>query len=51
MTLAMTFLRTFVDIVKLRLKDLDCAEAGTSGWTLLVLAIVAAKIKIADLLR
>ena len=51
MTLAMTFLRTFVDIVKVRLKDLDYAEAGASGWTLLVLATVAAKIEITDLLR
>ena len=51
MTLAMTFLRTFVDIVKVHRKDLDCVEAGASGWTLLVLATVAAKIEIADLLR
>ena len=51
MTLAMMFLRSFVDMVKVRFKDLDCAEARASGWTLSVLTTVAAKIEIADLLR
>ena len=50
MTLAMTFLRTFVDIVKVHRKDLDCVEAGASGWTLLVLATVAVEIETVDLL-
>lgn len=32
-------------------EDLDCAEMGAIGWTLLVLATVAVKIDTADLLR
>ena len=51
MILAMMFLRSFVDMVKVRLEDLDCAEMGAIGWTLLVLAILAAEIEIAELLR
>ena len=43
MTLAMMFLRSFVDMVKVRSEDLDCAEMGAIGWTLSVLATVAAK--------
>ena len=38
-------------MVKVRPEDLDCAEMGAIGWTLLVLAIVAAEIDTADLLR
>ena len=38
-------------MVKVRLGDLDCVETGAIGWTLLVLAIVAAEIETADLLR
>ena len=51
MTLAMMFLRSSVDMVKVRTEDLDYAEMEAIGWTLSVLAIVAAKIDIADLLR
>ena len=51
MTLAMMFLRSFVDMVKVRPEDLDCVETRPIGWTLSVLAIVAAEIETADLLR
>ena len=51
MTLAMIFLRSSVDMVKVRLEDLDCAKTGAIGWTLSVLATVAAEIDTADLLR
>ena len=51
MTLAMIFLRSSVDMVKVRLEDLDCAETGAIGWTLSVLATVAAEIDTADLLQ
>ena len=51
MTLAMMFLRLFVDIVKVHFEDLDCAETGAIGWILSVLATVAAEIETADLLR
>ena len=50
MTLAMMFLRSFVDMVKMRSKNLDCAETGAIGWTLLVLATIVAEIGTADLL-
>ena len=50
MTLAMMFLRSFVDMVKVRSKNLDCAETGAIGWTLLVLATIVAEIGTADLL-
>ena len=50
MTLAMMFLRSSVDMVKVRPEDLDCAETGAIGWTHLVLTIVAVKIKTANLL-
>ena len=51
MTLAMMFLRSSVDMVKVRSENLDCAETGAIGWTLSVLATVAAEIDTADLLR
>ena len=51
MTLAMMFLRSSVDMVKVCSEDLDCAETGAIGWTLSVLAIVAAEIDTIDLLR
>ena len=51
MTLAMIFLTLFVDMVKVRSEDLDCAETGAIGWTLLVLATVTAETEIAILLR
>ena len=50
MKLAMMFLRSFVEMVKVR-PDLDCAETGAIGWTLSMLATVAAEIETADLLR
>ena len=34
----------------MRFEDLDCAKTGAIGWTLLVLAIVVAKIETTDLL-
>ena len=51
MTLTMIFLRSSVDMVKVRSEDLDCAEIGANGWTLSVLATLAAEIETADLLR
>ena len=51
MTLAMMVLRSFVDMVKVCPKDLDCAKMGAIGWTLLMLATIAAEIETADLLR
>ena len=50
MILSMMFLRSSMDMVKVRSVDLDCAETGTIGWTLSVLAIVAAEIETVDLL-
>ena len=38
-------------MVKVCSEDLDCAEMGAIGWTLSVLATVAAEIEIADLLQ
>ena len=51
MTLAMMFLRSSVDMVKMRSKDLDRAKTRAIGWTLSVLATVAAEIETTDLLR
>ena len=34
----------------MRYEDLDCVEMGAIGWTLSVLATVAAEIEITDLL-
>ena len=51
MTLAIMFLRSFVDMVKMRPKDLDCVETRAISWTLFVLVTVAAEIKTANLLR
>ena len=50
MTLAMMFLRSSMDMVKVRPEDLDCVETGAIGWTLSVLATVAVEIETADLL-
>ena len=50
MTLAMMFLRSSMDMVKMRLEDLDYAETGAIGWTLSVLATIVAEIETADLL-
>ena len=44
MTLAMIFLRSSVDMVKVRYEDLDCAKMGAIGWTLSMLATVVAEI-------
>ena len=51
MPLAMMFLRSFVEMAKVRPEDLDCAETGAIGWTLSMLAIVAAEIETSVLLR
>ena len=51
MILAMIFLRSSVDMVKVHYEDLDCAEIGAIGWTLSVLATVTAEIETTDLLR
>ena len=51
MTLAMMFLRSSVDMVKVRPEDLDCVEMGAIGWTLSVVATVAAEIETTNLLR
>ena len=51
MTLVIMFLRSCMDMVKVRSEDLDCAEMGAIGWTLSVLATVATEIETADLLR
>ena len=51
MTLVMMFLRSSMEMTKVRPEDLDCAETGVIGWTLSVLAIVVTEIEIADLLR
>ena len=47
----MMFLRSSVDMVKVRPEDLDYAETGAIGWTLSVWATAAAKIETVDLLR
>ena len=47
----MMFLRSSVEMVIVDLEDLDCAEMGAIGWTLLVLEIVAAEMEITNLLR
>ena len=44
------FLRSSVKMVKVDLEDLDSAETGAMGWTLLVLATVVAEMEIIDLL-
>ena len=51
MTLSMMFLRSSMDMVKVRSEDLDCAETGTIGWTLSVLATVVTEMETANLLR
>ena len=51
MTLAKIFLRSSVDMVKMRSEDLDYAKMGAIGWTFSMLAMVAAEIETVDLLR
>ena len=46
----MIFLRSSVDMMKVRFEDLDCAEMRAISWTLSVLAIVAVEIETVDLL-
>ena len=50
MTLAIMFLRSSVEMVKVDLEDLDSAETGAMGWTLSMLATVVAEMEITDLL-
>ena len=40
-----------MDMVKVRSEDLDYAEMGAIGWTLSVLATIAAEIETADFLQ
>ena len=42
MTLAMIFIRSSLEMEKVDPEDLDCAKTGVIGWTLSVLATVAA---------
>ena len=51
MILAMIFLRSSMDMMKVRSEDLDCVKMGAIGWTLLVLATVVAEIETSDLLQ
>ena len=51
MTLAMIFIRSSLEMVKVDLEDLDFAETRVIGWTLSVLATVAAEMETVDLLR
>ena len=51
MTLAMIFIRSSLEMVKVDPKDRDFAETGARGWTLSMLATVAVKMETADLLR
>ena len=51
MILVMMFLRSSVEMVKVRPEDLDCAKTRAIGWTLSVLATVVAETEIAALLR
>ena len=51
MTLEMMFIRSSLEMVKVDPEDLDCAVTGAIGWTLSVLAIVAAENETDDLLR
>ena len=51
MTLAIILIRSSLEMEKVDPEDLDGAEIGAIGWTLSVLATVAAEIETADLLR
>ena len=51
MTLAMMFIRSSLEMVKVDPKDQDCAEIGAIGWSLLVLEIVVVEIETSNLLR
>ena len=45
------FLKSSVDMVKVRPEDLDYAKTGAIGWTLSVLATRVAEMETADLLH
>ena len=49
MTLAMMFIRSSLEMVKVDPEDLNCAETGTMGWTLSMLATIAPKMETANL--
>ena len=51
MTLAMIFIRSSLEMVKVDPEDSDFAKTGAISWTLSVLATVAAEMEIVDLLR
>ena len=51
MTLAMMFIRSSLEMVKVDPEDQDCAKTGAIGLSLSVLATVAAEIETTDLLR
>ena len=51
MALAMIFLRSSLEMVKMDLEDLDYVEMGAIGWILLVVATVVAKMETTNLLR
>ena len=50
MTLAMIFIRSSLEMEKVDPENLDCVETGAIGWTLSVLATVAAETEIVVLL-
>ena len=51
MPLAMMFIRSSLEMVKVDLEDQDCAKTRAIGWSFSVLATVVAEIETADLLR
>ena len=51
MTLAMMFRRSSLEMVKVDPEDWDYAEMEAMGWTLSMLAIIAAEMETIDLLR
>ena len=51
MILAMIFLKSSMEMAKVHPEDLDCVETGVIGWTLSMLATVAAEIETVKLLR
>ena len=50
MILVMIFLKSYVEMVKVRPEDLDYVETGAIGWTCSMLVTIAAEIKTIDLL-
>ena len=51
MTLAMMFIKSYLEMVKVDLEDRDCAKTGAMGWTLSVLTTVVAEMETTNLLR